>query len=83
MLMKTASRIHSPTLQQAVQALPPRAAQVMALLYGLWDGTPYSVRAVAQTLHLSEASVRRIEADALRALRAHPAMLPTVLGRGA
>jgi len=81
--MKTGSRLHSSTLQRALQALPPRAAQVMALLYGLWDGTPYPVRVVAKTLHLSEASVRRIEADALRALRAHPAILPTVLGRGA
>jgi DNA-directed RNA polymerase sigma subunit (sigma70/sigma32) len=81
--MNTVSRIHSATLHQAVHALPPRAAQVIALLYGLWDGTPYPVRTVAKTLHLSEASVRRIEAEALRALRAHPALLPTVLGRGA
>lgn len=83
MLMKTVSHIHWATLQQAVQALPPRAAQVMALLYGLWDGTPYSVRVVAKTLQLSEAAVRRIEADALRALRTHPAILPTVRARGA
>lgn len=81
--MSIASRPHSAALHRALQALPPRAAQVMALLYGLWNGTPYSVRTVAQTLHLSEASVRRIEADALKALRAHPALLPTLLGRGA
>lgn len=81
--MTTVPRPHSFTLDQALQALPPRAAQVIALLYGLWDGTPYSVRVVARTLHLSEPTVRRLEAEALKALRAHPAILPMVLGRGA
>jgi len=81
--MKKGFRRHSAALETALQALPPKGAQVIALLYGLWDGTPYPVRTVAQTLHLSEASVRRIEAEALRALRAHPTLLPTVLGRGA
>lgn len=61
------------SLFDALQTLPPLTYQVVLLTYGLVHGTPYSVRQIARTLSLSEASVRCLQADALKHLRGIPA----------
>jgi DNA-directed RNA polymerase sigma subunit (sigma70/sigma32) len=57
------------SLFDALQTLPTLTYQVVLLTYGFVNGTPRSVRTIARQLALSEASVRRLQADALKHLR--------------
>lgn len=61
------------SLFDALQTLPTLTYQVVLLTYGFVNGTPRSVRTIARQLGLSEASVRRLQADALKHLRGIPA----------
>ena len=61
------------SLCDALQTLPTLTYQVVLLTYGFVNGTPRSVRTIARQLALSEASVRRLQADALKHLRGIPA----------
>lgn len=61
------------SLFDALQTLPTLTYPVVLLTYGLVNGTPYTVRTIARQLSLSETSVRRLQADALKHLRGIPA----------
>lgn len=56
-------------LESALMKLTPRESDVLRRRYGLWDGTPVSVKDVAIDLDLSRSRIAQIEAKALRKLR--------------
>lgn len=56
-------------LQQALDRLPPREAQILRLRYGLGDGRVYTLEEVGQTIGVTRERVRQLEAQALNRLR--------------
>lgn len=56
-------------LQQALNKLPPREAQILRLRYGLADGRVYTLEEVGQTIGVTRERVRQLEAQALNRLR--------------
>ena len=56
-------------LQQALDKLPPREAQILRLRYGLADGRVYTLEEVGQTIGVTRERVRQLEAQALNRLR--------------
>ena len=56
-------------LQQALDKLPPREAQILRLRYGLGDGRVYTLEEVGQTIGVTRERVRQLEAQALNRLR--------------
>lgn len=56
-------------LQQALDKLPPREAQILRLRYGLVDGRVYTLEEVGQTIGVTRERVRQLEAQALNRLR--------------
>ena len=57
------------TLGVALQSLGDREAKIIALRYGLHDGTCHTFEQVATQLHMPRHSVRKLENSALRSLR--------------
>lgn len=60
--------LHSD-LSRAMEQVPPRSRQVLALRYGLRDGTPCTLDEVAVRLHVSRERVRQLEARGIAQLR--------------
>jgi RNA polymerase primary sigma factor len=56
-------------LQEALNRLPPREAQILRLRYGLEDGRVYTLEEVGQTIGVTRERVRQLEAQALNRLR--------------
>ena len=56
-------------LQQALDRLPDREAQILRLRYGLADGRVYTLEEVGQTIGVTRERVRQLEAQALNRLR--------------
>jgi RNA polymerase primary sigma factor len=56
-------------LQQALDKLPPREAQILRLRYGLADGRVYTLEEVGQTIGVTRERVRQLEAQAINRLR--------------
>lgn len=56
-------------LQQQLDKLPPREAQILRLRYGLADGRVYTLEEVGQTIGVTRERVRQLEAQALNRLR--------------
>ena len=56
-------------LQQALDKLPPREAQILRLRYGIADGRVYTLEEVGQTIGVTRERVRQLEAQALNRLR--------------
>ena len=56
-------------LQQALDKLPAREAQILRLRYGLADGRVYTLEEVGQTIGVTRERVRQLEAQALNRLR--------------
>ncbi len=56
-------------LQQALDKLPAREAQILRLRYGLVDGRVYTLEEVGQTIGVTRERVRQLEAQALNRLR--------------
>ncbi len=56
-------------LQQALDKLPAREAQILRLRYGLADGRVYTLEEVGKTIGVTRERVRQLEAQALNRLR--------------
>ncbi len=56
-------------LQEALDKLPSREAQILRLRYGLADGRVYTLEEVGQTIGVTRERVRQLEAQALNRLR--------------
>jgi len=56
-------------LQQALDRLPAREAQILRLRYGLADGRVYTLEEVGQTIGVTRERVRQLEAQAINRLR--------------
>lgn len=56
-------------LQQALDKLPDREAQILRLRYGLADGRVYTLEEVGNTIGVTRERVRQLEAQALNRLR--------------
>ena len=56
-------------MQQALDKLPAREAQILRLRYGLADGRVYTLEEVGQTIGVTRERVRQLEAQALNRLR--------------
>jgi len=56
-------------LQQALDKLPAREAQILRLRYGLADGRVYTLEEVGHTIGVTRERVRQLEAQALNRLR--------------
>ncbi|MEO1645030.1 MAG: sigma-70 family RNA polymerase sigma factor, partial [Chloroflexota bacterium] len=56
-------------LQEALDKLPAREAQILRLRYGLADGRVYTLEEVGQTIGVTRERVRQLEAQALNRLR--------------
>jgi RNA polymerase primary sigma factor len=65
---EVATHLLHEQLQQALDKLPPREAQILRLRYGLADGRVYTLEEVGQTIGVTE-RVRQLEAQALNRLR--------------
>ena len=66
--------VHHEAVRAAVQTLGTRQRQVITLRYGLDHGRYRTLAEVGQHLGITRERVRQIEADALTALRQHPAL---------
>ena len=66
---KVATHLLRTQLQQALDKLPPREAQILRLRYGLGDGRVYTLEEVGQTIGVTRERVRQLEAQALNRLR--------------
>ena len=58
-------------LNEVLDTLAPREAEVLKLRFGLSDGTPYTLEQLGRTLGITRERVRQIEKKALMKLR-HP-----------
>ncbi|MFC1716589.1 RNA polymerase sigma factor RpoD/SigA [Candidatus Poribacteria bacterium] len=58
-------------LDEVLETLAPREAEVLKLRFGLSDGTPYTLEQLGRTLGITRERVRQIEKKALMKLR-HP-----------
>lgn len=66
---EVATHLLHEQLQQALDKLPPREAQILRLRYGLADGRVYTLEEVGQTIGVTRERVRQLEAQALNRLR--------------
>ncbi len=66
---EVATHLLQEQLQQALDKLPPREAQILRLRYGLADGRIYTLEEVGQTIGVTRERVRQLEAQALNRLR--------------
>ena len=66
---KVATHLLRTQLQQALDKLPEREAQILRLRYGLGDGRVYTLEEVGQTIGVTRERVRQLEAQALNRLR--------------
>ncbi len=64
-----ATHLLQEQIQQALDKLPPREAQILRLRYGLADGRVYTLEEVGQTIGVTRERVRQLEAQALNRLR--------------
>ncbi len=62
-------RLLHTQLQQALNKLPDREAQILRLRYGLPDGRVYTLEEVGHTIGVTRERVRQLEAQALNRLR--------------
>jgi RNA polymerase primary sigma factor len=60
--------LRNDALEQALAELPERDAEVLRLRFGLDDGEPHTLTAIAKSMGVSRERVRQIEAIALRRL---------------
>ena len=68
----TNETLRNETVSGALGMLSERHRDVLELRFGLRDGRIWTTREVGVELGISGAGVAKIEAEALRALRAHP-----------
>ncbi|MGJ3239964.1 MAG: sigma-70 family RNA polymerase sigma factor [Anaerolineae bacterium] len=66
---EVATHLLQEQLQQALDKLPSREAQILRLRYGLADGRVYTLEEVGQTIGVTRERVRQLEAQALNRLR--------------
>ncbi len=66
---EVANHLLQEQIQQALDKLPPREAQILRLRYGLADGRVYTLEEVGQTIGVTRERVRQLEAQALNRLR--------------
>ncbi len=66
---EVATHLLHEQLQQALDKLPAREAQILRLRYGLADGRVYTLEEVGQTIGVTRERVRQLEAQALNRLR--------------
>lgn len=66
---EVATHLLHEQLQQALDRLPAREAQILRLRYGLEDGRVYTLEEVGQTIGVTRERVRQLEAQALNRLR--------------
>ncbi len=67
--IEVATHLLHEQLQQSLDKLPPREAQILRLRYGLADGRVYTLEEVGQTIGVTRERVRQLEAQALNRLR--------------
>ena len=58
-------------VNEVLETLTPREAEVLRLRFGLKDGTPQTLEEVGKAFNVTRERIRQIEAKALRKLR-HP-----------
>lgn len=66
---EVANHLLQEQIQQALDKLPVREAQILRLRYGLADGRVYTLEEVGQTIGVTRERVRQLEAQALNRLR--------------
>ena len=66
---EVATHLLHTQLQQALDKLPDREAQILRLRYGLADGRVYTLEEVGNTIGVTRERVRQLEAQALNRLR--------------
>ncbi len=66
---EVASLLLHEQLDEALERLPDREAQILRLRYGLEDGRVYTLEEVGQTIGVTRERVRQLEAQALNRLR--------------
>jgi len=66
---EVANHLLQEQIQQALDRLPSREAQILRLRYGLADGRVYTLEEVGQTIGVTRERVRQLEAQALNRLR--------------
>ncbi|MCY3718811.1 MAG: sigma-70 family RNA polymerase sigma factor [Anaerolineaceae bacterium] len=66
---EVASHLLHEQLDEALDRLPEREAQILRLRYGLEDGRVYTLEEVGQTIGVTRERVRQLEAQALNRLR--------------
>ncbi len=66
---EVASTLLQEQLENALDRLPAREAQILRLRYGLEDGRVYTLEEVGQTIGVTRERVRQLEAQALNRLR--------------
>ena len=66
---EVASLLLHEQLDEALDRLPAREAQILRLRYGLEDGRVYTLEEVGQTIGVTRERVRQLEAQALNRLR--------------
>ena len=66
---EVATHLLHTQLQQALDRLPEREAQILRLRYGLADGRVYTLEEVGNTIGVTRERVRQLEAQALNRLR--------------
>ncbi len=66
---KVANHLLRDQMQQALDRLPDREAQILRLRYGLGDGRVYTLEEVGLTIGVTRERVRQLEAQALNRLR--------------
>lgn len=67
--VEVATHLLHEQLQNALNRLPAREAQILRLRYGLEDGRVYTLEEVGQTIGVTRERVRQLEAQALNRLR--------------
>jgi RNA polymerase primary sigma factor len=66
---EVATHLLHEQLENALNRLPPREAQILRLRYGLADGRVYTLEEVGQAIGVTRERVRQLEAQALNRLR--------------
>ena len=72
---EVASHLLHEQLDEALDRLPPREAQILRLRYGLEDGRVYTLEEVGQTIGVTRERVRQLESQALNRLRQSSAQI--------
>jgi RNA polymerase primary sigma factor len=65
-------------LRQALSALTPREATIMAMRFGLYDGNPHTLDEIGKALGLTRERIRQLEKQSLSKLR-HPSRAQPLL----